>query len=52
MRKVSERRDLGQRGKRRGEREYYRMFSIPSKCTLYLSYTSREVFIWRVNYFL
>ena len=29
---------------------YYRMFSIPFKCTLYLLYTSRGVFIWRINY--
>ena len=29
---------------------YYRMFSIPLKCPLYLLYTSREVFIWRINY--
>ena len=30
---------------------YYRMFSIPFKCTLYLLYTSRGVFIWRINYY-
>ena len=29
---------------------YYRIFSIPFKCTLYLLYTSRGVFIWRKNY--
>ena len=29
---------------------YYRMFSIPFQCTLYLLYTSRGVFIWRINY--
>ena len=29
---------------------YYRMFSIPFQCTLYLLYTSRAVFIWRINY--
>ena len=26
------------------------MFSIPFKCTLYLLYTSRGVFIWIINY--
>ena len=26
------------------------VFSIPFKCTLYLLYTSRGVFIWRINY--
>ena len=29
---------------------YYRMFSVLFKCTLYLFYTSRGVFIWRINY--
>ena len=29
---------------------YYRMFSIPFQYTLYLLYTSRGVFIWRINY--
>ena len=29
---------------------YYRMFSIPFKCTQYLLYTSRGVFIRRINY--
>ena len=29
---------------------YYRMFSIPFQSTLYVLYTSREVFIWRINY--
>ena len=29
---------------------YYRMFSIPFKCTLYLLYTSRGAFIRRINY--
>ena len=29
---------------------YYRMFSIPFQCPLYLLYTSRGVFIWRINY--
>ena len=29
---------------------YYRMFSIPFQCTLYLLYTSRRVFIWKINY--
>ena len=29
---------------------YCRMFSIPLKCILYLLYTLREVFIWRINY--
>ena len=29
---------------------YYCKFSIPFKCTLYLLYTSRGVFVWRINY--
>ena len=28
----------------------YRMFSLPFKCTLYILYTSKGVFIWRINY--
>ena len=31
---------------------YYRMFSKPFKCTLYLFNTSRGVFIWKINYCL